>query len=103
VGADRIHHLAVKGEWLAAVASGRPYDRSTRGVSLEEQGFIHCSFAEQVRGTAELYYPDLDDVVVLTIDPALLDVPVEVEGGFPHVYGPIPLHAVVAVDDLPLE
>ena len=96
---EAIHHLALRSEWEAAVAAGGPYDRSTLGVALDEQGFIHCSFGAQVRATANLIYSGRSDVVVLTIDPDRLDAEVRVEGGFPHVYGALPLAAVVAVSD----
>lgn len=99
-------HLALRAEWNAAVAAGGPYDRSTIGVSLAEEGFIHCSFPDQVVATAERYYAGRDDVVVLVIDTDRLDAEVRVEdlGGtgveFPHVYGPVPVEAVVAVEDV---
>jgi uncharacterized protein (DUF952 family) len=56
-----------------------------------------------VKTVADLFYRDRDDVVLLTIDPRLLDSPVVVETpdggdeGYPHVYGPLPLEAVVQV------
>lgn len=99
-------HLALCDEWERAIAAGGPYDRSTIGVSLAEEGFIHCSFPDQVAATAERYYAGRDDVVVLVVDPDRLDAAIRVEdlGGtgveFPHVYGPIPLAAVVAVEDV---
>lgn len=99
-------HLALRGEWEAAVAAGGPYDRSTIGVSLADEGFIHCSFPDQVVATAARYYAGRDDVVVLVLDPARLDAVIRVEDlggtgvGFPHVYGSIPLAAVVAVEDV---
>ncbi|MDE0804250.1 MAG: DUF952 domain-containing protein [Acidimicrobiales bacterium] len=101
-----ILHVAISDEWDAAVAAGGPYDRSTIGVSLAEEGYIHCSFPDQVAATAERYYAGRDDVVVLVIDPDRLDAEVRVEDlmgtgvEFPHVYGPIPVAAVVAVEDV---
>lgn len=101
-----ILHLAIEAEWQAAVDEGRPYDRSTIGVSLEDEGYIHCSFPEQVAATAERYYAGRHDVVVLVVDPARVGAPVVVEDlassgqSFPHVYGPIPVDAVVAVEDV---
>ncbi len=76
--------------------------QSTRNRSLAEEGFIHCSYTDQVEGTLERFYGDLDDVVVLTIDPARLDAAVvdePAEDGtlFPHVYGPLTIGAVVEV------
>src|SRR5262249_57196157 len=78
------------------------YTMSTRGKSLAEEGFIHCSFADQVEGIATRYYGDLDELVLLTVNPALLSSELVVEDPFPgapqrypHVYTPIPIAAVV--------
>jgi uncharacterized protein (DUF952 family)/heme-degrading monooxygenase HmoA len=95
-------HLALPGDWAAAQASGS-YGMSTRGVTLEQEGFIHCSFDHQVLGVANRFYADLDELVVLRLDPARLGADIVVEPPFPgsvehfpHLYGPIPLAAVVA-------
>lgn len=105
-GAGPIYHLALAGEWARACSSGS-YDRSTIGRSLAEEGFIHCSFADQLQATADRYYRNRRDVVLLRIDPACLDAEVRVEevpGGerFPHVHGPIPVSAVEAADPVPV-
>ena len=39
----------------------------------------------------------LDDVVLLTIDERRLDAEVKVDGGYPHIYGPLPIDAVTDV------
>jgi uncharacterized protein (DUF952 family) len=97
-----LYHIAFRSDWEAAKADGE-YAISTRGRSLVDEGFIHCSFAEQVDATADRFYADVDDVVVLRIDPGRLASPVVVEDldgigeQFPHVYGPIPVDAVVEV------
>ena len=41
---------------------------STRGVTLEQEGYIHCSLRHQLRGVAEYLDGDADDLVVLVID-----------------------------------
>ena len=46
----------------------RAYRRSTRDVTLERRGFVHCSLFHQLRGVAEQVYADADDRVVLVID-----------------------------------
>jgi glutathione S-transferase len=103
-----IYHLALRDDWRAAVELERPYRRSTLGQSLEDVGFIHCSFAGQVQTIADLVYRGRRDVVLLAIDPSLLKAEVRVEspdGGddmFPHIYGELPLHAVVRVTPVPL-
>jgi uncharacterized protein (DUF952 family) len=100
-----LFHIALAEDWAAAQATGE-YLMSTRGRTLAEEGFIHCSFADQVDATAVRFYADVDDAVVLRIDPRRLTSHVEVEDlfgtgeRFPHVYGPIPVSAVVDVRPL---
>ncbi len=101
-----LFHLAVAAEWERARARGT-YERSTIDTSLEEEGFIHCSFPEQVQATADRYYRGRDDIVLLRIDPDRLGVEVVVEEArsgerFPHVYGPIPVEAVTSVERVPM-
>jgi glutathione S-transferase len=105
---DVLFHLALQAAWDAAVQTGADYRRSTIDASLEEEGFIHCSFARQVQATADRFYAGRTDVVLLRIDRAALEVEVRVEdlrgGGqaFPHLYGPLPVAAVVRADPVPL-
>jgi glutathione S-transferase len=80
---------------------------STIGVTLEQEGFLHASFAHQWEGVRARYYADVEDpLVLLTVDPDLLDVPLVVEtpagadAAFPHIYGPLPVTAVVGVRPL---
>jgi uncharacterized protein (DUF952 family) len=94
-----LFHIALPGDWDAARAAGS-YEVSTRGRTLADVGFIHCSFAGQVSATASQFYRDLAEVVVLRIDPDRLTSPVIVEASFPHVYGPINLDAVVGADTI---
>ena len=95
-------HITERAAWLEAAGSGE-YRMSTRGVTLENQGFIHCSLRHQLRGVAEVVYGDADDLVVLVIDSArvLADIRYEApETGadkYPHIYGPLPTGAVTAV------
>src|SRR5438105_9183926 len=98
---DPILHLTERSLWVAARAKGT-YEISTRGKTLQDEGFIHFSTRAQLPGTAR-FYDGLDDLVVLVVDPGRLDAPVRWEApepgaeAFPHVYGPIPVDAVVAV------
>jgi glutathione S-transferase len=93
-----IYHAALPADWDAAVLAGR-YDVSTRGASLADVGFIHAAYEHQLGGVLERFYGDVDEVVVLAIDRDALGVPVideAVDGErFPHVYGAIPVGAVV--------
>lgn len=95
-----IHHLAVAGEWDRS----SPYYRgSTLGRTLAEEGFVHCSATWQVQGIADAYYRGRSDVVLLTIDPGRLGAEVRIEGGYPHIYGPVPTGAVISAQAVPLD
>lgn len=104
-----IYHLALRDEWLHAVDSGEDYRQSTLGGSLDDVGFIHCSFADQVQQIADLVYAGRRHVVLLVIDPSTLPYEIRVEnldGGdrpFPHIYGPLPTEAVVEARDVPVD
>jgi uncharacterized protein (DUF952 family) len=89
-----------------AVRPGEP----VRADSLGTEGFVHCSDPGTVHLPANRLFTGRADLVLLEIDPARLDVPLRWEPGvppdangawFPHVYGPIPAAAVIAVHDFP--
>lgn len=95
-----IYHIATKEDWNKAKKNGF-YEHP----SLKEEGFIHCSEAQQVAGVLERFFKDQTDLIKLVIDtnkltsryvqewsPSTLDT-------FPHVYGPINLDAIVEVSD----
>lgn len=100
-------HITERSVWDAARTSGT-YEMSTRGQSLAEVGFIHCSLRRQLPRVAEMLYAGTDPsrLVVLVIDSERLSVPVRWEPPvpdagcgpgtevFPHVYGPLPVEAV---------
>lgn len=103
---SEILHITERSLWEAARASGA-YTLSTRGRTLAEEGFIHCSSRQQLPAVAAFLYGSYtgpDELVVLVIDPDRLDVPLRYESPeagseeFPHVYGPIPAAAVVDVE-----
>jgi uncharacterized protein (DUF952 family) len=102
----RIFHLTTSDVWEVALAAGT-YTMSTRGRTLEQQGFIHCSEADQVEGVRQYWYDDVDDVLLLEVETDLLTSPwrtEQLEGAdqpYPHVYGPINLDAVVRVHPVP--
>lgn len=97
-----ILHLALVGDWNEAKATG-VYPWSTRGLTLEQVGYVHCSHEHQWRGVRERFYADLssDELVLLEIDESLLSSPVIVEQldgapePFPHIHGPLEPAAVV--------
>jgi uncharacterized protein (DUF952 family) len=100
----RIFHIATAADWAEAQRTGA-YTTSTRGVTLEQEGYLHASRADQWQAVRERYYADVDEpLVLLEVDTDLLDVPwveeLPAPGAretFPHVYGPLSPSAVVAV------
>jgi uncharacterized protein (DUF952 family) len=71
-------------------------------------GFIHLSAAHQVAGTLAKYYAGEEDLLLLALDPERLGDELKWEpsrGGdlFPHLYGPLPLDAIVSAHRLELD
>ncbi len=105
---EHVFHIALAADWEAAQEAG-DYRVSTLGRTLEQEGFLHASFTHQWQGVRAAFYADVGDpLVLLEIDPGRLDVPLVVESpdgrpgaeAFPHVYGPLPVSAVVTVRPL---
>ena len=103
----RIFHLTASDEWARAQAAG-VWTTSTRGRSLEEEGFIHCSTPEQLPGVLARYYASYAGyLVLLTLDTERLPAPVRWDvvntatgERFPHVYGAISPDAVTRTEVL---
>jgi len=102
IGDGRIHHVTSPDTWARAVEEGS-FTESTLGRSLAEEGFIHCCDPAQLDGVLTRYYAGVPhELLLLTVDPELLESPLVREVGdpatgetFPHVYGPIGLDAVI--------
>ena len=100
-----IFHITSRAAWESALGAGL-YDAE----SLATEGFIHCSTADQYIWVANQRFRGRTDLVLLHIDPARLRSEVRYENLegretlFPHVYGAIPIGAVLNVVALrPLE
>lgn len=94
-----IYHLVPRRIWEAN--PDQPY----RADSLTTEGFIHCSFATQVAGSANRFYAGESDLLVLHVDPQRLQSPLQEEASstgeiFPHVYGPLNRDAVTRAEPL---
>ena len=98
-----VFHVCRREDWRAAERRGR-YDGSPDD---KRDGFIHFSAAHQVEESCAKHRAGQTGLVLLTVDPAALGPALRWEasrGGalFPHLYGALPVDAVIAVDDLPL-
>jgi uncharacterized protein (DUF952 family) len=98
--ADDVLHIASPVDWDAARAAG-----AIRPASLESEGFVHCSTRAQLPATLARHFRGAGDLVLLVLDSAVLGDALRWDEGhpgevFPHVYAPIPLDAVTAVEHL---
>ncbi|WP_102417974.1 DUF952 domain-containing protein [Mycobacterium sp. 4858] len=100
---DLLVHLCGRDEWSRARTCGEIRPDASGGGR-----FIHLSTPEQVHLPANRLFRGRGDLVLLHIDPARLDSEVRSEPGFstdpesmlfPHLYGPLPTHAVIRVTD----
>ncbi len=93
-----IYHITKKSEADHAAIVGNYQPKF-----FERDGFIHCSFAQQVAIVANSNFSGQTDLVLLEIDPKKLKAKVVNEnlvGGqelFPHIYGALNMDAVVRV------
>jgi len=96
-----IYHITTCADWDSAKEVGE-----YTADSLESEGFIHCSVAVQVQATANRFFRGRQDLVLLSINEKGVTAEIKyenLEGGmdlFPHVYGPLPVKAVIRVLDL---
>jgi uncharacterized protein (DUF952 family) len=100
-----IYHIASAADWRQAQLDGH-YTTSSLGVSLEQEGFIHASTADQVEGVANRYYTGVTELVLLVIDEGRLtselrydDVPGQ-PAPYPHIYGPLNVDAIIEAQPL---
>jgi uncharacterized protein (DUF952 family) len=92
-----ILHITHPANWQQAQATGA-YCADT----LASEGFIHCSTPSQVVATAQRFYRGQSPLVLLCIDPRLVQAEIKYESAvsgelFPHIYGPLNLTAVINV------
>ena len=91
-----IYKLLDGASWRAAQAAGV---FTGAGVDLRD-GYIHFSDAAQAPETARLYFKGQADLWLLAVETDRLSEPLRWEasrGGalFPHLYGPLPVAAVM--------
>ncbi|MDG4801845.1 DUF952 domain-containing protein [Micromonospora sp. WMMD980] len=99
-----IYKILADDEWRQARADGR-----FAGSALDRQdGYLHLSAADQVVETARRHFGGVTGLTLLAVDEARLGDALRWEasrGGalFPHLYGALPVDAVVAAHPLPAD
>jgi uncharacterized protein (DUF952 family) len=97
-----VYKICAASDWGAAQAAGlldgSPDDK--------RDGFIHLSAKDQVMGTLEKHFRDRTDLVILAVDTGRLPAgalkwEASRDGAlFPHLYGKLPISAVVTAERL---
>lgn len=72
--------------------------------SLATEGFIHCSYRNQLDAVLGRYYSGVDKVLLLHINPSRLTSDLVAEPStngeiYPHIYGKINKSAIVVVEE----
>ena len=98
-----IFHMCRQTEWDLALKTGT-YGGSSQDLA---DGFIHFSTETQVQISAAKHRAGQDGLALLTVDADALGAALRWEKSradalFPHLYGSLPVTAVVRVDALPL-
>lgn len=98
-----IFKIVTRDEWSLAVQ-----DHVFQGSPIDLQdGFLHCSTAEQVPSTASLYFAGRDDLLLLAIEKTIPNLKWEQSrngDSFPHIYASLdPQKDVVWAKELHLD
>lgn len=108
---SEILHVAFRLQWDDAVA-GHGYPVSGRGMTVADEGYVHCATAAQLAGVLARHYADVDpaELTLLVLNTALIEadgIEVRFEDthgageDFPHVYGEIQPAWVIRTEALP--
>ncbi|WP_020179973.1 DUF952 domain-containing protein [Methylopila sp. M107] len=101
--ASIVYKIAPRDLWIAVEKAGR-FDGAPLDVA---DGYIHFSTASQARETAAKHFAGQAELMLAAVDATALGDALKWEpsrGGalFPHLYGPLPLSAVLWTKPLPL-
>ncbi len=96
---NTIYHITQRLEWENAKLVG-----NYRADSLNSEGFIHCSTIKQLTKTANKFFKNKTNLVLLSIDINKVKTEIKYEPAdndlFPHIYGELNIDAVYQVIDL---
>ncbi len=97
---NTILHITQRHEWEQAKNLG-----TYRSNTLDSEGFIHCSTPIQLLGSANRFFKNQTDLVILKIDVDRVTPEIRYEGIdannlFPHIYGELNIDAVSDSIDL---
>lgn len=95
----QIYHIVIPEVW-EKFQNENEYEAE----SLTTEGFIHCSFADQLEGVLQRYYSGAEKVLILTIEPEklaskLVSEPSTNDEIYPHIYGKINRDAIIEIEE----
>ena len=95
-----IYHLVSPKDWQKALNR-----KAYAPPSLQEEGFIHCSSKEQLLESAQRYFGEETELVVLRIPEKRVATFLKWESSFqgqafPHLYGKLQFHQIETTDML---
>lgn len=107
----QILHIAYRADWARAVA-GAGYPMSSRGITVADEGYVHCSWPHQLAGVLSRIYKDVDPdlLTVIVLDTHLIEadgVVVKNEDthgageNYPHIYGELQPRWAVRTEPIP--
>src|SRR5690349_6135901 len=94
-----IYHIVLPEVWERF--KDRP---SYQAESLATEGFIHCSFQNQLEAVLKRYYSNAERVLILKIDTEKLLSKLVKEAStndeiYPHIYGRLNHNAIVGIEE----
>lgn len=94
-----IYHIVLPEDWEKFTEK---YEYEA--ASLLSEGFIHCSYRNQLDDVLQRYYSNADRVLILHINPHFLTSPLVAEPStageiYPHIYGKINKSAIVEIEE----
>ena len=94
-----IYHVTLPSHWERF--KSRP---SYQTESLNNEGFIHCSYQNQVEAVLRRYFGRASKVLILSIDTnklksKLVEEPSTYGEVYPHIYGRLNHNAITAIEE----
>lgn len=102
---DLIHHIAIQDDWEMSRAFGE-YVVATRGIHLDDEGFIHATTADRLDDVLAARFSDLAlpllDIAISPDGLAAEGIAVEWVDGHAHILGALPMTSGVVASETPI-
>lgn len=102
---DLIHHIAIQDDWEMSRAFGE-YVVATRGVHVDDEGFIHATTADRLETVVASRFGDLTlpllDIAIRPEGLAAEGIAVEWVDGHARILGALPMTSEVVASETPI-